>query len=60
MEHKFDHDVMAVAEAVEDKASKADCLDDLPSYIPQLLGLLVDVAVDQLVHEHGLVPELDL
>eukprot|EP00975_Prorocentrum_lima_P056737 11901753-Prorocentrum_lima.AAC.1 len=41
-----DHDVMAVAEVVEDN-SKSDSLMDLPSQTPQLLGLLVDVAVDQ-------------
>eukprot|EP00975_Prorocentrum_lima_P030549 6407605-Prorocentrum_lima.AAC.1 len=46
--------------------SKADCLEVVPSHTPQFLGLLVDVAVDQLVHEldlvngHDLVHEIDL
>eukprot|EP00975_Prorocentrum_lima_P034480 7248422-Prorocentrum_lima.AAC.1 len=42
---------MVVAEAVEHGLSKADCPEDIPSHTPQLLGLLVEVAVDQLVHE---------
>eukprot|EP00975_Prorocentrum_lima_P023684 4982871-Prorocentrum_lima.AAC.1 len=45
---------MVLAEALEDDVYTADCLVDLPSQTPQLLGLLVDVAVDQLVHEHNL------
>eukprot|EP00975_Prorocentrum_lima_P048317 10104862-Prorocentrum_lima.AAC.1 len=33
-----------------------------PAHLPQFLGLLVDVAADQLVHEHNidLEPELDI
>eukprot|EP00975_Prorocentrum_lima_P018624 3920088-Prorocentrum_lima.AAC.1 len=31
-----------------------------PAHMPEFLGLLVDVAVDQLVHEHNLDPELEL
>eukprot|EP00975_Prorocentrum_lima_P041334 8683983-Prorocentrum_lima.AAC.1 len=48
---------MARAAGVD--VSKADCLVDLRSRIPQFLAPLVDVAVDQHVHEHNLVPALD-
>eukprot|EP00975_Prorocentrum_lima_P057902 12146241-Prorocentrum_lima.AAC.1 len=42
------HDVMAVAEVVEDDVSKADCLVDSPLRTSPFRHLLVDVAVDTL------------
>eukprot|EP00975_Prorocentrum_lima_P010006 2132309-Prorocentrum_lima.AAC.1 len=50
---------MVVEEAVKHGLSTADCLKYVPSHTPQFLGPLVDVAVDQLVHELDLVHERD-
>eukprot|EP00975_Prorocentrum_lima_P019001 4002232-Prorocentrum_lima.AAC.1 len=51
---------MAVAEVVGVEVSEADSPVDLPLHIPQFLGMIVDVAVGQLVHEHNRIPEHDL
>eukprot|EP00975_Prorocentrum_lima_P000462 89105-Prorocentrum_lima.AAC.1 len=51
---------MVVAEAAEQSVTKAGCLAEMPSTTPQFLGLLVDVAGDQLVHELYRAHELGL
>eukprot|EP00975_Prorocentrum_lima_P038812 8153542-Prorocentrum_lima.AAC.1 len=51
---------MVVVVALDKFDYKDDWFEDLPSRTPQFLGLLVDVAVDRLVHELDIVHGLDL
>eukprot|EP00975_Prorocentrum_lima_P066465 12909386-Prorocentrum_lima.AAC.1 len=44
---------------MDEVEDKDDWLEELPLQPPCCLGLLADVADDQLVHEHNLVLELD-